>query len=181
MHLVGSYEYEMYEYCAFDILFSKEACNLNKLITNRWHLSFNSQPLLHVSVIICSHFQGASVCTGRCVQHYLTALSHCTPFCGMCAVLNMLSSSSVLEIDTFRVLQRSNNYGNWPLFWVCISWHSEVTVVRAPSLLCIGYKLALPGVKRPGRGIDHPLPSSAEVKEKVELYSTPPLGLRGLF
>ena len=37
-----------------------------------------------------------------------------------------------------------------------------------------------PGVKRPGRGVDHPLPSSAEVEETVEL-STPPLALRGLF
>jgi len=27
-----------------------------------------------------------------------------------------------------------------------------------------------PGVKRSGRGIDHPLPSSAEAKERVELY-----------
>jgi len=26
------------------------------------------------------------------------------------------------------------------------------------------------GVKRPGRGVDHPSPTSAEVKEKVELY-----------
>ena len=26
------------------------------------------------------------------------------------------------------------------------------------------------GVKRPGRGVDHPLPSNAEVKERVELY-----------
>jgi len=26
------------------------------------------------------------------------------------------------------------------------------------------------GVKRPGRGIDHPPPSSAEVKERIELY-----------
>jgi hypothetical protein len=24
--------------------------------------------------------------------------------------------------------------------------------------------------KRPGRGVNHPLPSSAEVKERVELY-----------
>jgi hypothetical protein len=28
----------------------------------------------------------------------------------------------------------------------------------------------LPGVKRPERGIGHPSPSSAEVKERVELY-----------
>jgi len=31
------------------------------------------------------------------------------------------------------------------------------------------------GVKRPGRGVDHPLPSSAEVKERVELYVLPSL------
>jgi hypothetical protein len=29
---------------------------------------------------------------------------------------------------------------------------------------------SLPGVKRPGRGVDHHPPSSAEVKERVELY-----------
>ena len=29
---------------------------------------------------------------------------------------------------------------------------------------------SLPGVKRPGRGVDHPLSTSAEVKERVELY-----------
>ena len=29
---------------------------------------------------------------------------------------------------------------------------------------------SLPGVKRPGRGVDHPPPSRAEVKERVELY-----------
>ena len=29
---------------------------------------------------------------------------------------------------------------------------------------------SFPGAKRPGRGVDHPLPPSAEVKEKVRLY-----------
>jgi len=29
---------------------------------------------------------------------------------------------------------------------------------------------SFPGVKQPGHGIDHPPPSSAEVKERVELY-----------
>jgi hypothetical protein len=33
-----------------------------------------------------------------------------------------------------------------------------------------------PGVKRPGRGVDHPPPSSAEVKETVELYLYSPSG-----
>jgi hypothetical protein len=33
------------------------------------------------------------------------------------------------------------------------------------------------GVKRPGRGLDHPTPSSAEVKESVKLYFYSPTGL----
>ena len=32
------------------------------------------------------------------------------------------------------------------------------------------------GVKRLGRGVDHPPPSSAEVKERVELYLYSPSG-----
>ena len=38
---------------------------------------------------------------------------------------------------------------------------------------------SLPGVKRPVRDVDHPPTSSAEVKERLELYQL--LGLRGLF
>ena len=38
-----------------------------------------------------------------------------------------------------------------------------------PSLLYIVYRVSFPRVKRPGRGVDHRLPSSAEVKERVEL------------
>jgi hypothetical protein len=40
---------------------------------------------------------------------------------------------------------------------------------------------SLQGVQRPGQSVDHPLTSSVEVKERVELTSTPPLGPRGLF
>jgi hypothetical protein len=38
-----------------------------------------------------------------------------------------------------------------------------------PSFLYNGYRVSLPGVKRPGRGLDHPT-SSVEVKERIELY-----------
>jgi hypothetical protein len=36
---------------------------------------------------------------------------------------------------------------------------------------------SFPGVKRPGRGLYHPPPTSAEVKERVELYLYSPSGL----
>ena len=41
------------------------------------------------------------------------------------------------------------------------------------SASCMGAPFQ--GVKRPGRGVDHPVPRSAEVKERIELYlETPP-------
>ena len=36
--------------------------------------------------------------------------------------------------------------------------------------------VSIPGVKRPGRGVNHPPPSSAEVKERIELYMYSPSG-----
>ena len=45
-----------------------------------------------------------------------------------------------------------------------------------PSLLYNGYRVFPGGVKRPGRVADHPPPSSAEVKERVELYICSPSG-----
>ena len=42
-----------------------------------------------------------------------------------------------------------------------------------------GYRVYLPGVKRPRCGVDHQPPSRAEVKERVELYLyTPPVRVR---
>ena len=35
---------------------------------------------------------------------------------------------------------------------------------------------SFPGVKRPGRGVDHPFPSRVEVKERVDLYIYSPSG-----
>ena len=38
-----------------------------------------------------------------------------------------------------------------------------------PASYTIGTR-SLPGLKRPGRGVDHPPPSSTDFKERVELY-----------
>jgi hypothetical protein len=40
----------------------------------------------------------------------------------------------------------------------------------APILLYSGYLFYFPGVKRPGRGVNHLSPYSAEVKERVEVH-----------
>ena len=49
------------------------------------------------------------------------------------------------------------------------------------SVLCNGYRVCFLRVKQPGRGVNHPLPSRAEVKERVELYLYSPLGLSRLY
>ena len=45
-----------------------------------------------------------------------------------------------------------------------------------PSLLYHGYRFHFPGIKRPGRGNDHPPTSSTEVKESLKLYLYSPSG-----
>jgi hypothetical protein len=45
-----------------------------------------------------------------------------------------------------------------------------------PGKLYNGYQVSFPRVRRPGRGVDYPPPSSAEVKEGVELYLCSPSG-----
>jgi hypothetical protein len=55
-------------------------------------------------------------------------------------------------------------------------WAGEILRTRPhrpwspPNLLHNRYRVSFLGVKRPGRGVDHTPQSSAEVKERVELY-----------
>jgi hypothetical protein len=52
---------------------------------------------------------------------------------------------------------------------------------RGPrSLHYNGYRLSFPGVKRPGRGVNHSLPSDTAVKNQYRYTSTPPRCLYGL-
>jgi hypothetical protein len=54
-------------------------------------------------------------------------------------------------------------------FWAICSAPVQTGPGAHPASYTMGTG-SFPGVKRPGRGIDHPPPSSAEVKERVELY-----------
>jgi hypothetical protein len=48
------------------------------------------------------------------------------------------------------------------------------------SLLHNRYRV-IPRVRRPGRAVDHPPPTSARLKKQYSYTSPPLLGLRGLF
>jgi hypothetical protein len=59
--------------------------------------------------------------------------------------------------------------------WAMFSAHVQTGPGAYPASCTMGTG-SFPGVKRPGRDVDHPLPSSAEVEERVELYLSPPSG-----
>jgi hypothetical protein len=73
---------------------------------------------------------------------------------------------SIFGATTGRLIQYASSH--------CV--HYETFCTRPdrswdpPSLLYNGYRVSFPGVKRPGRGVNHQPPYSAEVKERVELY-----------
>ena len=101
-----------------------------------------------------------------------------------CISLTILNTNSSLAISNF----------NQDLFSICggitvaittrygldgpgiESWwgrdipHPSRPALWIPCLLYNGHRVSFLGVKRPGRGVDHPPPSSAEVKERVDLY-----------
>jgi hypothetical protein len=54
-------------------------------------------------------------------------------------------------------------------YWLYFYWVLALFLLGTGSI-SIGYWLYFPEVERPGRGLVHPLLSSAEVKERVELY-----------
>jgi hypothetical protein len=65
---------------------------------------------------------------------------------------------------------RESNPGGGEIFCTCPDQPWDL-----PSLLFNGYQGSFLGVKRLMPGADHPPPSTAEVKERVELYLYFPL------
>jgi len=79
-----------------------------------------------------------------------------------------MGQDSSLGIETCWTV-RGLNPGGIKIFHTCPDRP------RDPSSLLYNGHRVFQGVKRAGRGIDHPPPSSAEVKESVELYPLLPL------
>jgi len=82
--------------------------------------------------------------------------------------------SYILRLLLFKQWIWTNNYVNFN--FGMISTHYNCTYI----LILIRYSTmgngSFPGVKRPGRGVDHPPPFSAEVTERVALYLYSPSG-----
>ena len=81
----------------------------------------------------------------------------------MCTAIGAATAQSVQRLASGWTVRRSNPGGG------------EVfrTLQTGPGVHPASYTVgtgSFPGVKRSGRGVDHPPPPSAEVKERVELY-----------
>jgi len=79
-------------------------------------------------------------------------------------------TQSVERLATYWMVRRSNPCEGELFF----TPPDRLLVLR--SLLYNGYRVSFPGVKMPGRGVDHPPQSSAEVEEKLGLYIYSPSG-----
>ena len=60
---------------------------------------------------------------------------------------------------------RGSNAGASRIFRTRLDWPWGSSI-----LIHKGYRVSFPGVRRPGRGFNHPPLSRVEVKERVELY-----------
>jgi hypothetical protein len=78
--------------------------------------------------------------------------------------------SSVVIVTHYRLDGLGSNPGGGKIFRTCTDRPWGLL-----SLLHNGYRV-FPGGKQAGHGIDHPPPSSTEVKERVELYLYSPSG-----
>jgi hypothetical protein len=88
-------------------------------------------------------------------------------FCGRCTLHGSVGIATRYELDGPGIESRWERGLNHPSRPVLGPTQPPVQWVPGHSRW----------VKRPGRGVDHPPPSSAEVKERVELYIYSPSGL----
>jgi len=111
-----------------------------------------------------------NIVRGVCVIHknYLLSLGVLR---GIVQYINILKYRG-----NFYLANGNNNSTGW--IWRSNPGGGEIfrPHLDRSCLLYSGYRVSFPGVKRPGRGVNHPLLYSAEVKERVELYLYTPSG-----
>ena len=73
------------------------------------------------------------------------------------------TSMDEVHTEYKRILK---NFPVWETFSALLQ-----TVLGSTQHSIQWYRVACPGVKRPGRGVNHPPPSSTKVRERVELYT----------
>ena len=95
-------------------------------------------------------------------------------YCIFWNIFNIISFRKCLY-NILHTYIRIQNPGGGEIFRTRPDWPWGLT-----SHLYNGYWVTFLGVKPLGRDVDHAPPSSAEIKEKVELYLYPRLDLRGV-
>jgi hypothetical protein len=85
------------------------------------------------------------------------------------------TDSTLNYVESMRCENFSRNLPHFSTLATPVTVEFSVPVQTGPeaqnSLPLSGVPGGFPRVKRPGRGVDHPPPSNAKVKERVELYS----------
>jgi len=124
--------------------------------------------------------RGQLKCDGTCAEtRFRLSAKRTSPFKSAGASVQSTTGSRCVRISGsnagYTMFRGSVKSIGYPL-------HSPVSLsLPLPASSCaITFQLdstgPFPGVKRPGRGVDHPLSPSAEVKERVELYIYSPFG-----
>ena len=88
----------------------------------------------------------------------------------------LLGATPLLACSRFNDLLRAGRSGDRiPMGRARFSAPVQTGSEAHPASYTVGTR-SFPGVKRPGRGVDHPPPSGAEVNERVVLYLYSPSG-----
>ena len=82
-----------------------------------------------------------------------------------------MSSQAIIKLDMSRHSDFWRARRSWDRMLVGARFIAPVILALEPTRPPVQW-VTSSGVKRPGRGINHWLPSSAEIEERVELYLT---------
>jgi hypothetical protein len=129
-----------------------------------------------VSTIVLCHIKKVNVALKKAMKHrgegersYSSTLSLTSALAG-CGWLTLLPGRFTSGKKTRHLLHCIYYFNLLPIIYRCLDSVS-LRAGRPRDRIPVGGKRSLPpGVKRPGRGVNHPPPASAEVKEKVQLY-----------